>query len=65
MKTKQADLPTPAEYAGQTARLCGLLNIEPNPGAWDGNRERARFEAVSEWARKENLKINENKSCKE
>jgi hypothetical protein len=65
MKPKPPTNPTPAEYAGQTARLCALLHIEPPPDAWQGNRERARFEAVAEWARKENLKIIKNKSCKE
>jgi hypothetical protein len=41
--------PSLAEYAGQTARLCAHLGIEPTPDKWQPNRETARFEAVADW----------------
>ncbi len=59
--TKTPALPTPAEYAGQTARLCARLGIEPAPDAWSGNREKARFQVVADWLQEEAKKKNENK----
>ncbi len=60
-RTKTPALPTPSEYAGQTARLCAHLGIEPAPDAWGGNRETARFEAVADWLQEAAKKKIENK----